>query len=91
MKSLSYVIRENNRHDRNVSDLSADLVSHRNTKEAHIFHKGIEGYEPTPLAVLDEQAERLGLGKLWVKDESKRFGLNAFKGLGGSYVSRELY
>lgn len=86
MKSLSYVIRENNRHDRNVSDLSADLVSHRNTKEAHIFHKGIEGYEPTPLAVLDEQAERLGLGKLWVKDESKRFGLNAFKGLGGSYA-----
>jgi len=26
-----------------------------------------------------------GIGSVYVKDESKRFGLNAFKGLGGSY------
>ena len=31
-------------------------------------------------------AERLGLGGLFVKDESYRFGLNAFKVLGGSFA-----
>ena len=31
-------------------------------------------------------AEKLGLGSLYVKDESYRFGLNAFKVLGGSFA-----
>jgi diaminopropionate ammonia-lyase len=39
----------------------------------------------TPLVKLDELAKALGVSKLMVKDESKRFGLNAFKVLGGSY------
>lgn len=53
---------------------------------AHRFHAGMEGYCPTPLVSLEQQAKRLGLGALLVKDESKRFGLNAFKVLGGSYA-----
>lgn len=31
-------------------------------------------------------AHSLGVSKIWIKDESKRFGLNAFKALGGSYA-----
>ena len=31
-------------------------------------------------------AERIGLSKIWVKDESKRFNLNAFKVLGASFA-----
>ena len=31
-------------------------------------------------------AKELGLGNIYVKDESYRFGLNAFKVLGGSYA-----
>lgn len=50
------------------------------------FHAGLEGYEPTPLASLDGLAEHVGVNKIWVKDESYRFGLNAFKSLGGSYA-----
>lgn len=53
---------------------------------AHRFHRSLPGYAPTPLVALPAQAARLGLGSLWVKDESHRFGLNAFKGLGGSYA-----
>ena len=53
---------------------------------AHRFHAGMDGYCPTPLVSLERQAKRLGLGALLVKDESKRFGLNAFKVLGGSYA-----
>lgn len=40
-------------------------------------------YAPTPLVRLDAMAKRLGLRAVYVKDESKRFGLNSFKGLGG--------
>ena len=43
-------------------------------------------YQPTPLAELPETAKALGLGAIYVKDESYRFGLNAFKVLGGSYA-----
>ena len=35
---------------------------------------------------LSSLAARLELGRVWVKDESKRFGLNAFKVLGASYA-----
>ena len=43
-------------------------------------------YSVTPLARLDNMAAQLGLGGLFVKDESYRFGLNAFKVLGGSFA-----
>ena len=50
------------------------------------FHKSFREYEPTPLLSLGGLAADLGLGKVLLKDESKRFGLNAFKVLGGSYA-----
>ena len=50
------------------------------------FHRRIGHYEPTPLHSLGGLASRLGLEKIFIKDESKRFGLNAFKALGGSYA-----
>lgn len=52
----------------------------------HKFHKSFPQYEPTPLAVLDNLAKELGVSKIFVKDESYRFGLNAFKALGGSFA-----
>jgi diaminopropionate ammonia-lyase len=50
------------------------------------FHKSIDGYEPTPLVSLSNLAANLGVADIFVKDESYRFGLNAFKALGGSYA-----
>lgn len=50
------------------------------------FHASVPGYEKTPLVELPRLAEKLGVGRIFVKDESKRFGLNAFKGLGGIYA-----
>lgn len=55
-------------------------------EEVRRFHKSIECYEPTPLRHLEALGGELGLSALYVKDESYRFGLNAFKGLGGSYA-----
>ena len=56
---------------------------------AQKFHSGIEGYAQTPLVNLQGWAQSLGVASVWVKDESKRFGLNAFKALGGSYAIAE--
>ncbi|MDR2114594.1 MAG: diaminopropionate ammonia-lyase [Bifidobacteriaceae bacterium] len=50
------------------------------------FHSSIDGYKPTPLVVLNGQAQKLGVKAVYVKDESHRFGLNAFKALGGSFA-----
>ena len=49
------------------------------------YHESFPTYHPTDLKKLDHLAEYLGVGAVYVKDESSRFGLNAFKGLGGSY------
>jgi diaminopropionate ammonia-lyase len=52
------------------------------------YHRSLAGYAPTPLVTLPGLAARLGLGALLVKDESRRFGLKAFKGLGASWAVR---
>ena len=62
------------------------LMSEAETRRAQAFHSGIPGYGPTPLAHLSNMAGYLGLKDLFVKDEAYRFGLNAFKVLGGSYA-----
>ncbi len=43
-------------------------------------------YEPTPLRELPALAGRLGLGRLFYKDEAGRFGMGSFKALGGAYA-----
>lgn len=50
------------------------------------FHKSFPEYKPTPLVSLNSLAKKLGVKGIYIKDESKRFGLNAFKVLGGSYA-----
>ncbi len=50
------------------------------------FHRSMPVYQPTPLVSLNTLARRMGLGGIWVKDESQRFGLKAFKALGASYA-----
>lgn len=49
------------------------------------YHKTYDEYCITPLADLSQTGKLFGTGNIYVKDESYRFGLNAFKGLGGSY------
>lgn len=53
------------------------------------FHKSLAEYRPTPLLALPAASKRYGVGNIFVKDESKRFGLNAFKGLGASFAMHE--
>lgn len=63
-----------------------DFMSLENAKKVQAFHASFPVYKETPLAVLRETAGLLGIDNIYVKDESYRFGLNAFKVLGGSYA-----
>ena len=51
------------------------------------FHEKLRGYAPTPLREAPSIAERLAVGEVWVKDESSRLGLPAFKILGASWAT----
>ena len=66
--------------DRHLSIMALDEI-----KKARTFHESFPQYSKTPLASLDQMAGYLGLDSIYVKDESYRFGLNAFKVLGGSF------
>jgi len=50
------------------------------------FHRRLPGYEETPLVDAQKLASALGVGKVFVKDESSRLGLPAFKVLGASWA-----
>ncbi|WP_445149164.1 pyridoxal-phosphate dependent enzyme [Baekduia sp. Peel2402] len=47
--------------------------------DARAFHDGLAGYAPTPVRELEP-------GRVWMKDESARLGLPAFKVLGASWA-----
>ncbi|MDH3889575.1 MAG: diaminopropionate ammonia-lyase [candidate division Zixibacteria bacterium] len=77
---------EINRH-RQVAPIWDDAInSEFKSCEASSVHRSLKEYAPTPLVSLPVLAERLGIGELLVKDESHRFGLNAFKALGSTYA-----
>lgn len=66
------------------------LFTPERSEKTLAFHRSLPGYAETPLVFLNSAAERLGIGSLAVKDESPRFGLNAFKALGGSYCTAQV-
>ena len=59
---------------------------YENARKALAFHQSFPEYSVTPLVSLAHFAEAVGVRQIYVKDESYRFGLNAFKVLGGSYA-----
>ncbi len=65
---------------------SLDFLNEEAAKKVKQFHESFPMYQETPLQKMDGLAEELGLRNIYVKDESYRFGLNAFKVLGGSYA-----
>lgn len=73
-------------HIPETDDRQTAHMSQEEMKKASSFHKSFPQYSVTPLTRLQGLADYLGLDRVYVKDESYRFGLNAFKVLGGSYA-----
>ncbi|MEG2733600.1 MAG: diaminopropionate ammonia-lyase [Clostridium sp.] len=63
-----------------------DFLNLENAKKVCNFHQSFPMYHETPLVEMKNTAKKLGLDNIYIKDESYRFGLNAFKVLGGSYA-----
>lgn len=63
-----------------------EFLSEKEVGKARNFHESFDQYTVTPLAKLNNLADHIGLGEVHLKDESYRFGLNAFKVLGGSFA-----
>ena len=65
---------------------SHHLILDSPTRAPLEFHKRLPGYEPTPLRSLPRLAKKLGVTSVWLKDESNRLALPAFKILGASWA-----
>ena len=68
-----------------TADPYLSLMSKAEVTKARNFHRSFPQYQETPLQDLRRMAQYLGVGRICVKDESWRFGLNSFKVLGGAY------
>lgn len=66
--------------------VSTDFLNKDEIGKCRIFHQSFPQYSETPLRKLDKLSQLLGVGGIYVKDESYRFGLNAFKVLGASFA-----
>ncbi|GHV63976.1 PLP-dependent lyase/thiolase [Spirochaetia bacterium] len=65
---------------------SLSLMTAAEMEKAHRFHQSVPRYAETPLTNLSHLAAYFGVKGIFIKDESFRFDLNAFKVLGGSYA-----
>lgn len=68
------------------SKLAAELFPPGLSRKVRQLHSAIPGYHMSPLKSLPNLARRIGVGGIWVKDESERLSLNSFKVLGGAYA-----
>lgn len=82
---IQYFVNENTRKT-DSEKASAAFMNREVVEKVRNFHKSFPEYKVTPLHNLDELSKQFGVRHIWVKDESYRFGLNAFKVLGGSYA-----
>ena len=74
MEKIKWILNQMPKNeDKNLAVMALD-----NVNQARKFHRSFPQYSVTPLAKLDGMAGQLGLGGLFVKDESYRFGLNAY-------------
>ncbi|NFV12790.1 diaminopropionate ammonia-lyase [Clostridium sporogenes] len=76
---------KNNTMKGEADKASVKFLGEEEIKKARDFHQSFPQFTKTPLVNLDNLAKHLGVAGVYVKDESYRFGLNAFKVLGGSF------
>lgn len=74
------------KNENTLKDEEIDFLEIRKMEKVKEFHQSLENYTPTPLVRLKNLANKLGVKEILIKDESYRFGLKAFKGLGGIYA-----
>jgi len=84
IEKITYIVNQLSRK-RDMVKASTDLFSRSTAHSVRKFHQTFPDYTPTPLVKLAHLADKLGVSTIWIKDESHRFGLNAFKVLGATH------
>ena len=81
MEAINIIKNECPRQHTDVGEYAYDA-----TENVRRLHESIPTYKPTSLANLQSFAKSSGIRAMFVKDESTRFGEQAFKPLGGVYA-----
>lgn len=84
IRGIEYVMNDKRKYE------YPELLNDRAIESVRNFHMTLNEYKATPLVELNDLAKRLGVKNIFVKDESHRFGLNAFKALGATYAVAKL-
>ena len=71
------------KNDHVSEKMGPEFLNTESTKAVRHLHCSVTAYRETPLVSLEVLAKKLGVKGIFVKDESYRFGLYAFEGLGG--------
>ena len=82
-KYSNFLINKKNNFNK---DNILNVLSKNDIDDAYNIISRWDNYSPTPLISLNKLSEKLGLNKIFYKDESKRFHLKSFKALGGAYA-----
>lgn len=77
---------ENLHQSNTTAELTLNEFKSDELNKVKNFHASMPQYSCTPLHKLNNLANQFGVKSIDIKDESQRFGLKAFKGLGGSYA-----
>ncbi len=75
-----------NRFKKDTPDWKGKNFDFLNNSDMESFHKSLDGYDSTPFIALPKATSSLKINGIFVKDESVRFGIKAFKALGASYA-----
>ena len=84
IEKIEYIVNHLSRKS-DMAKASTDLFSSSTASRVREFHQTFPDYTPSPLVKLTHLADMLGVSHIWIKDESQRFGLNAFKVLGATH------
>ncbi len=82
---MSFLLNPGLDRERTYGDAEQAVISLAEYERAANVIRSWPDYRRTPLHSLPALASDLGVGEVWLKDESERFGLGSFKALGGAY------
>ena len=84
IEKITYYVNHLSRKS-DMAKVPTDLFSSSIASRVREFHQTFPDYTPSPLVKLTHLADMLKVSHVWIKDESQRFGLNAFKVLGATH------
>lgn len=83
---FKFIIHNNGDISKKNPEKAKEMFPIFRARDARKFHRQIPDYHMTPLVALPNLAQLLGVGGIYVKNESERLHMSSFKVMGGSYA-----